>query len=262
MGLLTFLFLGLVQGLTEFLPVSSSGHLALAQLLLPGFSQPGLVFDLALHGGTLLSVLALEWERIREAWQQGYALRLAVLLGVGTAATAAVAFPLRDLAEGAFSQPGWLGCGFLVTAVLLLSSDRSSPRTQGLPSLAQAVIIGLVQGIAVFPGVSRSGSTVVAALWMGLNRRWAAEFSFLLSVPAIGGALVVEVLGQKESLSAQPGSFWLSLGLGALAAAASGLFALVLVRRLVLQGKLGAFSWYLVPLGFLLLAGAVLGWWL
>ncbi|MGQ9495357.1 MAG: undecaprenyl-diphosphate phosphatase [Thermoanaerobaculaceae bacterium] len=261
MDLLISLFLGLVQGLTEFLPVSSSGHLALAQLLIPGFSQPGLVFDLALHGGTLLSVLALEWERIREALQQGYALRLALLLGVGTGATAAVALPLRDLAEGAFSQPGWLGCGFLVTAILLLRSDRPSPRGQGLPSLAQAVIIGLVQGIAVFPGLSRSGSTVVAGLWSGVNRRWAADFSFLLSVPAIGGALVVEVLRQKESLSAQPGPFWLSLGLAAFTAAASGFFALVLVRRLVLQGKLGAFSWYLLPLGFLLLAGAALGWW-
>lgn len=261
MGLLTSLFLGLVQGLTEFLPVSSSGHLALAQLLIPGFSQPGLVFDLALHGGTLFSVLVLEWERIREALQQGYALRLAVLLGVGTAATAVVAFPLRDMAEGAFSQPGWLGCGFLVTAALLLSSDRPSPKDQGLPSLGQAVIIGLVQGLAVFPGLSRSGATVVTGLWTGVDRRWAADFSFLLSLPAIGGALVVEVLRQKESLQGQEGPFWAFLGLGALAAAASGLLALILVRRLVLQGKLGAFSWYLVPLGFLLLTGAVMGWW-
>jgi undecaprenyl-diphosphatase len=244
------LLLGVLQGLTEFLPVSSSGHLALAQMLIPGFSQPGLFFDLALHGGTLISVLALEWDRLREAWRQGYVGRLGLLLVLGTGATALLAFPLRRWAEEAFHRPGWIGVGFLLTR-----------EGEGLPSPWQAVLVGLVQGVAVFPGLSRSGSTVAAALLSGMNRRWAADFSFLLSLPAIGGALLVEGVQQRAALAREGAAFWGVAFLGALAAAASGLLALRLVRRLVHQGRLAIFALYLVPLGLLVLVGLALGWW-
>jgi len=261
MSVLLVLVLGVLQGLTEFLPVSSSGHLALAQLLVPGFSQPGLLLDLALHLGTVVSVLVLERERLGEVLRQRCAGRLALLLLAGTAATAVLAFPLRHLAERAFQEPAWIGAGFLLTAVLLLASAKKAPGPEGLPSLRQAVLVGLAQGVAVFPGLSRSGTTIAAALAAGVGRRWAADFSFLLAIPAIGGATLVEAAEQRHALIAQGGEFWQLCLLGALAAAGSGLLALAVVRKLVQERKLAAFAWYLLPLGALVLLGAFGGWW-
>ncbi len=261
MSWLAAVLLGLVQGLTEFLPVSSSGHLALAQSLLPGFAQPGLVFDLALHGGTMLSVLVLEWPRLLESVRGGTLGRLVLLLTVGTAATAAVAFPLRGWAEAAFAKPFWVGWGFLLTALLLLLSRRCQPHGEELPRVWQALLIGLAQGVAVFPGLSRSGTTIAVALVVGMGRRWAADFSFLLSLPAIGGALLVELWSQRQALVAQVPLFWLQAGVGALVAAAAGFAALLLVRRLVREGKLAVFVPYLVGLGLLVLVAASTGRW-
>lgn len=261
MSTATALLLGIVQGITEFLPVSSSGHLALAQMLIPGFSQPGLFFDVVLHVGTMVSVLVLEWGRLREAFQQGYAGRLVGLLLLGTAATAAVAFPLRSWAEAAFAKPLWVAGGFALTAVLLLVGAKSSTQRDKLPSWTQAVAVGLAQGVAVFPGLSRSGSTISVGLAVGMTRPWAADFSFLLSLPAVAGATLVEVIKEKEALMAS-GSQWLAPALaGGLAAAVSGLFALFVVRKLVRSGRLWLFSWYLLPLCLLVVGGFFLGWW-
>ncbi len=255
------LFLGILQGLTEFLPVSSSGHLALAQMLIPGFSQPGLFFDVVLHMGTMISVLVLEWGRLREAFRQGYAGRLVGLLFLGTAATAAVAFPLRAWAEAAFEKPLWVAAGFALTAVLLLGTSRSRTEGDKLPSWGQAVAMGLAQGVAVFPGLSRSGTTISVGLAMGVTRAWAADFSFLLSLPAVAGATLVEAIREREALLAS-GSQWLAPALiGGVAAAVVGLFALALVRRLVRNGRLVVFAWYLLPLCLLVVGGYVLGWW-
>ncbi|BCW94176.1 MAG: undecaprenyl-diphosphatase [Thermoanaerobaculum sp.] len=261
MSLITAILLGVLQGLTEFLPVSSSGHLALAQMLIPGFSQPGLFFDVVLHVGTMVSILVLEWGRIREAFRQGYAVRLAGLLLLGTAATAAVAFPLRARAEAAFEKPLWVAGGFALTAILLLLSSKSKTQEERLPTWEQAVAVGLAQGVAVFPGLSRSGTTISVGLAVGVTRPWAADFSFLLSLPAVAGAALVEVMEEKDALLAA-GSQWLAPALaGGLAAAVTGLFALTAVRKLVRSGRLAVFAWYLLPLCLLVVAGYFLGWW-
>ena len=249
MTLLQALLLGVIQGITEFLPVSSSGHLAVAQLLIPSFSQPGIVFDTALHVGTVAAVVLLEWRRVAEAVTGGYFWRLAFQLGVATVATVAVALPLRHRAEAAFQLPLMVAAGFVLTALLLfvgrtLGGDR---RASSMPWTG-VVLVGLVQGVAVFPGVSRSGSTIVAGLGTGLDRRWAADFSFLLSVPAIVGAALVEGWSNRAALAAGASSLLLPSLVGALTAAVVGAGALVVVRRLVLRGRLHLFAFYLLPL--------------
>lgn len=260
MSLLSAVLLGLLQGLTEFLPVSSSGHLALAQMLIPGFSQPGVFFDLVLHVGTMVSVLVLEWGRLRDAFARGYAARLLGLLGVATAATTVVAFPLRPYVEAAFTEPLWIALGFALTAAILVLSGRRTELGDRLPTWRQAVAMGLAQGVAVFPGLSRSGLTIGVGLAVGVPRPWAADFSFLLSLPAIAGATVVEAVREKEALLAA-GDQWLRLSLaGGLVSAVSGLAALVAVKRLVRTGHLAVFAWYLVPLSLVVVVGHVLGW--
>lgn len=252
--------LGIVQGVTEFLPVSSSGHLALAQLLLPGFRQPGLVFDVALHLGTVVSVLVLERERIVAAVRERYAWRLAMLLGGATVATAAVALPLRQPVEAAFTRPLVVAAGFVVTAVLLLVMPRlaSGHDLRSLP-WGTAVIVGAVQGVAVVPGLSRSGSTIAAATMCGVDRRWAADFSFLLSVPAVLGAALVEVWSHREALAAEGnGLLWPCL-VGAAVAAVTGGVAIAVVRQLVRHGRLRVFAFYLLPLAAVVAAVVLLG---
>lgn len=248
--------LGLLQGLTEFLPVSSSGHLALAQLLIPGFDQPGVVFDALLHVGTALAVLLFErkqlvrWATAPEGW------RLLLLLLVGTAATAAVAFPIRDLATGAFESAASVGGFLLLTAGILMVSRFLGGASSGPAGTGwrQTVVIGLAQGLAVFPGISRSGLTITVALGAGLERSWAARFSFLLGVPAILGATAAELISVREELLLVPASFWVASLAGGLVATASGYVALKIVLRTVASEVFHRFAWYCAPVGALVLA--------
>jgi undecaprenyl-diphosphatase len=249
------LALGVLQGLTEFLPVSSSGHLALAQILIPGFSQPGVVFDAMLHVGTAMAVVWFERRQLRRWLSSLSSLRLAALLVVATLATALLAFPLRRLATAAFEHSAWIGVGLLVTGAVLIVARFLSGGGAGEAEtrFGQAVAMGLVQGLAVFPGVSRSGSTIVAGLGCGLERAWAARFSFLLSVPAILGATMVEVLDHRAELSASGGAFWLACALGTGAAAVAGYLALKMVLATVTSRVFHRFAWYCLPLGLVVL---------
>lgn len=261
MTILHSVMLGVLQGLTEFLPISSSGHLALAQRLLPGFSQPGVTFDVALHLGTAVSVLAMEFDRIVEALKGGFALRLLAQLMAATLATAAVAFPLRHTAEAAFSQPLLVACGLAASGVLLLLMPRGpAGRSAADTAWRDVLFVGLVQGVAVMPGLSRSGSTIVAGAAAGMERRWAADFSFLLSVPAVLGAAVVEAHEYRQTLAVSPGFLPLA-GVGFGAAALSGMGAIALVRRFLRAGQLRWFAAYLLPLATVVMVTAALGWW-
>jgi undecaprenyl-diphosphatase len=196
MSILQAVFLGFVQGITEFLPVSSSGHLVLVQKIM-GISVPTLFFDIMLHGGTLLAVvIALRkdvWNIIRRPFQ-----RITALIVLATAVTAGVAFALKDRIEALFSSGHWLGQAFLVTALALFFSEFRSRQPGSLRNdaeidLLDAVIIGILQGIALAPGVSRSGLTLTGALSRRLERDLAARFSFLLAIPAISGALLFQI---------------------------------------------------------------------
>lgn len=252
--------MGLLQGLTEFLPVSSSGHLGLAKVLF-GIKEPALAYDLALHAATLFAVLIyfrrdicrlfLEWcraipdrsARPAPGWRFGWA------VVAGTLATGPLGLFLKSASEAASVAPLWLGCGFFASALLLCSTRFLSVGRREIRVL-DGFLIGLVQGIAVMPGLSRSGSTIWAGLALGLSRDEAFRFSFLLSVPAILGAVLIEgrhLGGAAAFLGALPVG-WLP---GFLVAFASGMVSLVLLRRLVTGDKFWVFSVYCLLLGFL-----------
>jgi len=194
------LVLGLLQGATEFLPVSSSGHLVVGQILL-GLDLPGVQFEVAVHVATLVSVVLVYRARIRELASGVFrgdpeALRYVGLLFAASLPIVLVGAFFRPMVEGFFESPFVPAVGFLVTGTLLWTTQTALKRRDwpGL-SLSVAVAIGLAQAIAVVPGVSRSGSTVVMALWLGVEAKEAAAFSFLMAIPAIAGAAVLQLLG-------------------------------------------------------------------
>jgi undecaprenyl-diphosphatase len=204
------LFLGIVQGATEFLPVSSSGHLVLLPWLL-GWSQAGdgnLAFDALVHWGTLLSVLIYFRDDIRRivlAWWGDLRRRrvatspeskLGWLLVVGSVPAALAGLLLEDWFESLFANPPAAGLALLVTASILVVAERVGSRSKGIGDAGwrDAVCIGLAQAVAIVPGISRSGATMSAGLLTGMQRDEAARFSFLLSVPVIAGAGAIQLV--------------------------------------------------------------------
>lgn len=249
------LILGILQGLTEFFPVSSSGHLALVQMVFNRlgwtFEQPGVVFDAMLHIGTASAVIWYERRRLRTWLTTPAGWRLIGLLVLGTVATAAVAFPLKNLATEAFEKSLVVGICLLITGLFVLSTRFLSggPTSEGGTQWYQAVVIGLVQGLAIFPGISRSGATITAALGTGLDREWSARFSFLLSLPAIAGATLVQLIEYRAELMHVGTDFWIPLLTGGLAAAVTGLVALKVVVKTVSSRLFDRFAFYCLPLG-------------
>lgn len=250
--------MGVLQGLTEFLPVSSSGHLGLAKIFF-GMTEPSLPYDLTLHLATLFAVLIyfrhdiahllFEWcyaivhkkARNWPGWRFGWAVI------VGTLITGPIGILLKRTSEAASVNLLWLGGGFFVTSLLLFST-RFLPIGRKDARPAHGFFVGLVQGIAVMPGISRSGSTIWAGLLSGLSRDEAFRFSFLLSVPAILGAVLLEsrdLGGGAAFLHALPDG-WIA---GAILAFLSGLLSLVLLRRLVTSDKFWVFAVYCLLLG-------------
>lgn len=253
MGVFEALILGVVQGVTEFLPVSSSGHLVLLQRIF-GIKEPVLLFDIMVHGGTLIAVFVVLWQDIgnilRRPWQP-----LTGLLVIATLPAVAAALVFKDPIESAFESAAGLGFAFLITAAALgvseaLSRRSGPPREGGAMTWFDALIVGCLQGIAVIPGVSRSGLTLSGALSRGLERDFAARFSFLLSIPAILGALVF----QLKDLGGDAGGIGpLPLLAGTAAAAAVGFFSVKFMLKLVRERSLGGFAVYTALLGVLVL---------
>ncbi|MDD3513530.1 MAG: undecaprenyl-diphosphate phosphatase [Synergistaceae bacterium] len=265
-------FLGLLQGVTEFLPVSSSGHLALAKQLF-SVEHASLTYDVLLHFATMLATLLYfgkdillllrEWcsgffspaARCEEGWTLGWAVL------AGTVVTAAIALPLKPVVERMMELPGAVGAGLLLTSLLLWrgSSIAFSLKGAGKPiSLGRGFLIGLVQGVAVLPGVSRSGSTIVAGMSAGLSAPAAFRFSFLLSLPAVFGATLLEVRGLLKTAgwaSSLPAG-WIA---GFFASFLAGFFSLVLLRRVVSAGKWRPFAVYCAFAGTLSIVLSLLG---
>ena len=255
--LFSMLVLAAVQGLTEFLPVSSSGHLVLFQAWL-GSREGDIVFDIVLHCGTLGSVLLIyRREIIRLARLDRPALSYLGCLAVGTIPAVVVGLAAKDLIARVFYSPGFAAGGLLVTALVLFSTRLSAQRATELPEewepvalpWHQALIVGLAQAMAIMPGISRSGSTIAAALWVGCARAEAARFSFLLSVPAIAGALGLHILGGEVG-SATFGPAMLG---AALLAFLVGLLALRWTTLAVVQAHFWKFGFYCLSLGLLVL---------
>ena len=241
------LILGLVQGLTEFLPVSSSGHLVLVSDLLD-YRSPGLVLETVVHLATTLVVIIYFrrrlWEilsRFRTDWTTR---RLILMLALGFFATSVVGLLLSPWITAAFDSPAFSGGMLLVTSAFLFSIKFLRPEASG-NSLWQvswqvALIVGLAQGIAILPGISRSGITIVAALWAGQSRTSAAEYSFLLAIPTLLAASAFSFL-QEPQISGSDA--WDILAAAALAFA-SGFLAVHWLMRWLERGRLWWFSGY------------------
>lgn len=195
--------LGLIQGLTEFLPVSSSGHLAITQHFLSGFRQPGLLFDVLLHFGTMLAVISYfrrELARLALAWfrsgeQEIIERRIGLLLLLASLPTAVIGLSFKDFFERSFDNLPLVAAMLIVTGTLLYLSQRlrRPGRTEGALRLSDALVVGTVQGLAIIPGISRSGSTIAALLLKGVDGETAARFSFLLALPAVFGATLLQL---------------------------------------------------------------------
>jgi undecaprenyl-diphosphatase len=242
--------LGAVQGLTEFLPISSSGHLVVVEHAF-GLTTPGVLVEVTLHLATLLAVLIVYWKRL---WQlasgalsgDSVEWRYVGLLAVGTVPAALVGVLLDDWVGRAFDSLVAVGVSFMVTAVILWSTRLTRVGTAGEPSVRGAVGIGLAQALAVFPGISRSGSTIAAATWLGVEPVKAAEYSFLLAIPAILGAALLQIgAAATDSLDGSLGP----LALGFLVSLVAGIFAIRVLVVLLRRGTFHRFAPYCLALG-------------
>jgi len=237
--------LGILQGLTEFLPVSSSGHLVLAQSLIPGFSQPGVLFDVILHFGTLLAILIFFAKQIFRI-----SVRYILLIIVGTIPAVIAGYFLQDSIAKIFSSTTLVGVALIITGLVNLLTSLSPRRNRKL-NFKNSLLIGLAQAFAIIPGISRSGSTIFTAIKSGLSPKKAARYSFLLSVPAVFGANVLEIYKyiKQPSFEAVTRGMWGYYALGFIAALISGVGAIGVVIRLLEKNKFRWFFYYCVIMG-------------
>lgn len=257
---------GVLQGVTEFLPVSSDGHLAAFALMFGG-APMSLPLAVLLHAGTLLATVAvfradlgrLVQGALRGLGDPGTFLRsddgaLLSTVAVASLPTAAIGLALEALTAEANRHPEVVGAGFLLSAVAAASTRRRSSATIERLSLRGALVLGTVQGLAVLPGLSRSGSTIACALLLGLSPLAAFRLSFLLSIPAVTGAILLE-LGAPGMLASLGATAWI----GAAVACVSGYFALELLRRILALGHFWRFAWYLIVVGTAMIALGTFG---
>lgn len=265
MEFLSAAFMGLLQGVTEFLPVSSSGHLSLFQNFFNG-KAPDNLFNVLLHFATLLAVCVVYWQDIRDMVVEFFrgiralfskkkpngpvpdARRLVLMLVLGTLPLLIV-LPFKSKIEALGGSTLFIGCALLVTGLLLFFSDRipRGKKTARTMTVPDALIIGAAQALAVVPGLSRSGTTISAGVTRGLDRPFAVRYSFLLSLPAVLGATLLElvdVVGEGIDATLVPQYL-----LGMAVAAVSGYFAIRLVNLLAKKGRFGAFAYYCWALG-------------
>ncbi|MDR1073977.1 MAG: undecaprenyl-diphosphate phosphatase [Treponema sp.] len=247
--------LGAVQGITEFLPISSSGHLVLLQKIL-NIDEPSLFFDTMVHVGTLGAVVIVLQREVLAMLKKPFQ-QLTLLLVVATLPTVAAALLFKDTIENAFQGGALLGPAFLFTACALALSEWVSARAAHAPSkhldeikLSDALVIGVCQSLAILPAVSRSGLTLAGSLLRNIDRGDAARFSFLLSIPAILGALVLQVASLGEG---GPAISPVPLAAGTLTAFATGLLSIKLMLKIVREKRLFGFAIYTAALGILCL---------
>lgn len=255
------LILGIVQGATEFLPVSSSGHLVLTQQLL-GIEIQGVLFEVVVHVGTLVSVVMVYRERLanlirgavsgsRDAW------RYIGLLVLATIPATVVGLLWKDSIEALFDDPAVPGFALLVTGLILITAKWAVHRGErSEPDAGSAFLIGLAQAFALIPGISRSGSTVVAALWLKMDARDAAAFAFLMAIPAIAGAAVLQI---PDIGSASSGIGAVPLLVGGVAAAVTGILAIRTFVALLARKSFHWFAPYCWAVGAAYLAWLYLG---
>jgi len=260
--LLSSVLLGLIQGVAEFLPISSSGHLSIAQNLLgiQAAGEDNLFFTVLLHLGTLAAVFVAYWGDVVDMVREFFAAisdlihhrttihtpparRLLLMVIVGTLPLFLV-LPFQDLLEKLTTNMAFIGCALIFTGVLLFFSDRvhRGHKTEKTATMRDTLLVGAAQAIATCPGISRSGMTICAGTFLGFDRRYAVRFSFLLSIPAVLGANLLDAVkvagGQTEM---PPLSVCLA---GVLTAAVSGYLCIRLIRMIADKGRFGWFAYY------------------
>lgn len=255
MNIFQAIILGLVQGLCEFLPVSSSGHLLLMQRIF-GINEGGYFFSVMLHLGTLIAVLVVYRKRVIEMLLHPVKqIKYWLYMIIATLVTVIMAVAFKDVIDSA-GEGGLLGFCFLFTAILLTLCDLMRKKYNcfvTVPTMKwyQAAFVGFVQGIAILPGISRSGSTIAGATFCKMKKEDAAEFSFLLSIPAILGGAVLEVPDAlKEGLASVD---WLPILAGIVVAGVSGYFAVRFMIRLITKRSFAGFAVYTALLGIFVL---------
>lgn len=271
MSFFSAIFLGIVQGLAEFLPISSSGHLAFFQTFL-GMSnaeEENLFFDVLLHLGTLSAVFVAYWSEIKALILEFFTMvglrklpkgqkpdrlsrRMIAYIILATLPLVLV-LPIKDKVEGLYTNSIFIGCAFLITGTLLFLSDAMSRGNKDLKtaSLLDVIIVGLGQAVAVVPGLSRSGTTISCGLARGFSREFAVKFSFLMSIPAVLGANLLSLID-----AAQAGIDWSLMPMylaGVVTAAVSGYLAIRLLKYVTQKGSFGGFAYYCWGAGILTL---------
>ncbi|MEG1632460.1 MAG: undecaprenyl-diphosphate phosphatase [Oscillospiraceae bacterium] len=265
------ILLGLVQGIAEFLPISSSGHLSILQNLFGMTALEGghMFFDVLLHFGTLISICVVYWRDISDMVTELLALlkgtvrpsatdakrgmsaaRLFLMLVVATLPLLLV-LPINNYVEPLYYKSGFIGVAFLLTGGLLFVSDKMSPgkKTEKTMRIKDALTVGVCQAVAIIPGLSRSGTTITAGLATGLNRSFAVKFSFLLSLPAVLGANILSLVKAiQEGIDVTLLPAYL---IGMVVAMVSGIFAIGLVKRIADKGRFGGFAYYCWGVGIL-----------
>jgi undecaprenyl-diphosphatase len=263
MNIIEAIILGLVQGLTEFIPVSSSGHLVLLHQAF-GITENGLTFDVALHIGTLGALVLYFYKDIILLVQgilgKNQYKRIAWLIALATIPAVVAGMALQDSAESAFRSSRLVAINLIAVAVLMLAAEAFAKRYKHKTELEkvswkQALAVGVAQGAAIVPGVSRSGSTITTGLFVGVDRVAATRFSFLLGIPITTGAIVkVLANGEAEHIIGQEP---LLFAVGIMTALLSGLFAIRFLLRYLSKHTLAAFAYYRIALGLLVLLVAL-----
>ena len=263
------IILGIFQGITEFLPISSSGHLVLLQHFF-GIKEGNLFFTEMLHFGTLISIFVVYFKDIIRIIVEFFKMlgngfknkrlkitnsyqRLGVLIIIGSIPTALMGILLEKQFEKLYSSISTIGFAFLITGILLWIADKNPSENKKARdmTISDALVIGTFQGIAITPGISRSGSTIVGGLFRGLNRKLATEFSFLMALPATLGAAI---LGIKDVIeSGTEITFSMPLLIGIILSAIVGIFSINILVGLLQKKKLHYFSYYLWVLGIILI---------
>ena len=269
MSILTAILLGLIQGIAEFLPISSSGHLAIAKHLLGLNTEVPAFYDVLLHLGTLLAVFVAYWQDIKDMVREFFhgvgdiahhrtptpvppARRLILLIIIGTLPLFAV-LPVHKKIESLSGSMLFVGLALIFTGFLLYICDlwRKGRKNERTATWLDAVVVGVGQAVATMPGVSRSGTTITAGCFCGFQRRFAVRFSFLLSIPAVLGA---NILSLKDALEA--GIDWSQVPVylvGVIVAAVVGYLCIRLLKYIADKGRFGAFAYYCWAVGLLTL---------
>ena len=270
--------LGVVQGIAEFLPISSSGHLTLLQHFL-GMPEPDNLFNILLHFATLLAVCVYYFQDVVEMIAEFFrgvaalfsrnpsrgnppeARRLVLLVIVGTLPLFVVML-IKNQVEALGNYPVVVSCALLITGCILFFSDRmaSGRKTARSATLKDALLVGVAQGFATVPGLSRSGCTISAGMAVGFDRKFAVRYSFLLSLPAVLGATILEVKDVLEAPGGLPEGMLPKYLLGMVIAGVVGYFSIRLVNLLASKGKFGAFAYYCWAAGLVFLVLSLMGW--